>query len=66
MHRKLSRNRVLASAVGTVMALHHVDQSHALELLTRISNRSGRDLHDVADRIIRTGSMAAQPEDSNG
>jgi len=66
LQRKLSRNRVLASAVGTVMALHHVDQSHAMEVLTRISNRSGRDLHDVADRIGRTGSLPRQPEHSAG
>jgi hypothetical protein len=54
---RLSRDRRIASAVGVVMALHHVDQAQALDLLVRISDRTHRDLQDVADGVVYTRTV---------
>ncbi len=59
LHGALPRNRRIASAVGVVMALHHVDHVHAMDLLIRISDRSHIDLHDLADAVVSTGSLPA-------
>ena len=53
----LSRNRRIASAVGVVMALHHVDQTQAMNLLIRISERTDRDLQNAADSVIHTRTV---------
>lgn len=50
----MTRNRRIASAVGVVMALHHVNQAQAMDLLVRISDRTHRDLQDVADSVVHT------------
>ncbi len=55
----LSRNRRIASAVGVVMALHHVDQAQAMDLLIRISDRSHIDLQELAETVVTTGSLPA-------
>ncbi len=54
LHTTLSRNRRIASAVGVVMALHHVDQAQAMGLLIRIGEWSRVDLHDLADTVVTT------------
>ena len=53
----LARSRRIASAVGVVMALHHVDQTQAMNLLIRISDRSHVDLHALADTVVTMGSL---------
>ncbi len=55
----LSRNRRIASAVGVVMALHHVDHAQAMDLLIRISDRSHIDLQALAETVVTTGSLPA-------
>lgn len=57
LHSALSRSRRIASAVGIVMALHHVDQAQAMSLLIRISERSHVNLHDLAATVVSTGSL---------
>jgi hypothetical protein len=61
MSSTLNRNRRIASAVGVVMALHHVDQVQALDLLVRISDRTSRDLQDVADSVVHTRTLPQDP-----
>jgi len=39
------------------MALHHVDQTQAMDLLVRISDRTHRDLQDVADTVVHTRTL---------
>ena len=60
LHGALSRSRRIASAVGVVMALHHVGQAQAMDLLIRISDRSHIDLHDLAGTVVSTGSLPAK------
>jgi hypothetical protein len=57
LHGALSRHRRIASAVGIVMALHHVDQAQAMALLIRISDRSHIQLQDLADTVVSTKSL---------
>ena len=54
---RLTRNGRIAAAVGVVMALHHVDQAQAIDLLVRISDRTDRDLQDVADSVVHTRAL---------
>ena len=53
----LTRNQRIASAVGVVMALHPVDQAQAIDLLVRISDRTHRDLQDIADNVVHTRTL---------
>ena len=57
----LARSRRVASAIGVVMALHHVDQAQAMDLLVRISDRTQRDLQDVADTVSAHPLPAVDP-----
>jgi hypothetical protein len=52
-----TRNMRIATAVGAVMALHHVDQAETMDLLIRISDRTQRDLQDVADSVVDPRSL---------
>jgi hypothetical protein len=53
----LTRNQRIGSAVGVVMAMHHVDRAQAMELLVRISDRTNRDLQEIADSVIETRTL---------
>jgi hypothetical protein len=53
----LVRDPRIASAVGTVMALHHVEEAQAMDLLVRISERTDHDLNEVAADIVNSGTL---------
>ncbi len=40
------------------MALHQLDQGQAMDLLIRVSQRSGQALGAIADAVVRTGSIS--------
>jgi hypothetical protein len=70
-HAERLRNEVvsdqrISSAVGVVMALHHVDKSAAMELLVRISGRTGRGLADLAESVVASGTLPPLPAPSGG
>ena len=56
----LVRDPRIASAVGTVMALHHVEETQAMDLLVRISERNDRDLKDLAADVAH-GVLSRAP-----
>ncbi len=51
------RDRRMASAVEVVMALHHVDRSRAMSLLLRLSDRTYRDVQEIAETVVTTGRI---------
>lgn len=57
----LVRDPRIASAVGTVMALHHVEEAQAMDLLVRISERNDRDLKDLAADVAHSVLSRAPP-----
>ena len=42
-------------AVGIVLSLHHLDQTWAIDMLVRLSQRARRQIHEVAATIADTG-----------
>jgi hypothetical protein len=61
-----ARDQRITSAVGVVMALHHVDSSTAMELLIRISRRTGRGLADLVASVADSGTMPPLPGQVGG
>lgn len=63
------RDRRMACAVEAVMAMHHVDRSRAMSLLLRLSDRSYRDVQEIAETVASTGRLpelaTASPADAN-
>jgi hypothetical protein len=57
LSKTLTRNQRIGSAVGVVMALHHVDQAQAMDLLVRISDRTQRDFYDVVEDVVHTHTV---------
>jgi GAF domain-containing protein len=57
----LISNRRIGMAIGILMALHHIDELQAFELLRRSSQRSHIKLRTVAEEVILTGSTSDGP-----
>ena len=53
----LQSNRDIATALGIVMSTRAVTRPVAFDLLRAVSQRSQRKLKDVADEVVRTGSL---------
>jgi len=53
----LSSNRRIGAAIGVLMASRQVTSQQAFALLRKASNESNRNLRDVADRVVLTGSL---------
>lgn len=55
-------NRRVGMAVGIVMATMRVKDDEAFHLLRRTSQKSHRKLREVAEDVILTGGLEAQPD----
>jgi GAF domain-containing protein len=53
----LRTNRVIAEAVGIVMATYHLDEERAFDLLRLTSQHHNRKLREVADIVTLTGEL---------
>jgi GAF domain-containing protein len=54
----VDRRTVIGTAVGIVMERFQVDSSVAFAVLTRLSSRENRKIHDIAQGLISTGHLA--------
>jgi len=61
LQNALQSNRRIGAATGIVMALHKVTEDRAFQLLRMASNQSNRKLADVADDVVRAGSLDVRP-----
>jgi GAF domain-containing protein len=57
----LRTNRVIAEAVGILMATYHVDEERAFDLLRLTSQHHNRKLREVADIVTLTGELPDGP-----
>jgi GAF domain-containing protein len=57
LERALDASRRIGMAIGIIMALHHVDEHSAFDVLKLASSRSNRKLREVADDVIRSGAL---------
>lgn len=57
LEQALSSNRTIGAAIGVLMTTRKVTSEAAFQLLRRASNESNRNLRDVADRVVLTGSL---------
>jgi GAF domain-containing protein len=57
----LRTNRVIAEAVGIVMATYHLDEERAFDLLRLTSQHHNRKLREVADIVTLTGELPEGP-----
>ena len=60
LRRALITNRMIATAIGIVMARYQIDARRARQALTRISQNQNRKLRDVAADVIDTGQLPAE------
>jgi hypothetical protein len=51
-------NRRIGMAMGILMTQRQVDEEHAFDVLRRISQNTNRKLKDIAEDVIRDGSIA--------
>lgn len=57
----LSTNRRIGVAVGILMALRKLPEQEAFELLRVTSQNANRKLRDIAEDVVRTGTLPAAP-----
>lgn len=57
LRKALVTNRRIGMAMGVLMGVRHVDEDQAWELLRKASRDSNRKLRDVADDVVRTGTL---------
>lgn len=55
--RALTTSRQIGSAIGILMAVHHVDEQTAFRMLRAVSNRLNRKLNAVARDVNTTGHL---------
>jgi hypothetical protein len=59
----LSATQRIAAASGILMSLHHLSTSQARSLLSRASEHTHRPVIDIADTVLRTGTLPPQTRD---
>lgn len=55
----LPENQRIAAASGILMALYHLSPGQARQLLSRASEHNGRSVGDIADIVLRTGTLTS-------
>ncbi len=53
----LASNRQIGAAIGVLMALRGLTAEQAFDLLRTTSNQTNRKLRDLADEVVRTGTL---------
>ena len=65
LRQALQTNRTIGTAVGIVMTRYEIDDpERAFKVLVRTSQQHNRKLRDIADELIRTGSLPGAAADS--
>ena len=65
LRQALQTNRTIGTAVGIVMTRYEIDDpERAFKVLVRTSQQHNRKLRDIADALIRTGSLPGSAADS--
>jgi signal transduction histidine kinase/DNA-binding response OmpR family regulator len=65
LRQALQTNRTIGIAVGIVMTRYEIDDpERAFKVLVRTSQQNNRKLRDVADELIRSGSLPGAAADS--
>ncbi|MFI7586248.1 ANTAR domain-containing protein [Spongisporangium articulatum] len=58
LERAVESNRQIGAAIGILMMGHKLTEEQAFNTLSRVSQRSNRKLREIADDVVRTGSIA--------
>ena len=53
----LETSRTIGTAIGVLMALHKITVDEAFDVLRAASQRSHRKLRDIAEEVVRTGTV---------
>jgi DNA-binding response OmpR family regulator len=65
LRQALQTNRTIGTAVGIVMGRYEIDDpERAFKALVRTSQQNNRKLRDIADELIRTGSLPGAAAES--
>jgi signal transduction histidine kinase/DNA-binding response OmpR family regulator len=65
LREALQTNRTIGTAVGIVMTRYEIDDpERAFKVLVRASQQNNRKLRDIADELIRSGSLPGAAADS--
>lgn len=57
----LNSNRMIGAAVGILMVQHGITQARAFDLLRDVSQHANRKLRSIADEVVATGTLPANP-----
>ena len=55
LRQAVASNRVIGTAIGILMAVRHISEAEAFDLLRVASQHSNRKLRDIAGDIVRLG-----------
>jgi signal transduction histidine kinase/DNA-binding response OmpR family regulator len=61
LRNALQSNRTTGTAIGMVMTRYELDAQQAFKVLARISQQNNRKLHDIAEELVRTGTLPGVP-----
>ncbi len=61
LQRALDSREVIGQAMGILMERHRVTATQGFDLLVHVSQLSNVKLRDIADHLVRTGSLPAMP-----
>ncbi|HST64259.1 MAG TPA: GAF and ANTAR domain-containing protein [Mycobacteriales bacterium] len=61
LEQAVASNRAIGMAIGILMAIRHVGQDEAFDLLRTVSQRTNRKLREIADDVVHTGQLPDLP-----
>jgi GAF domain-containing protein len=61
LEQAVASNRAIGMAIGILMAIGHVGQDEAFDLLRTVSQRTNRKLREIADDVVHTGQLPELP-----
>jgi ANTAR domain/GAF domain len=62
LEQAVASNRAIGMAIGILMAIRHVGQDDAFDLLRTVSQRTNRKLREIADDVVHTGQLPELPD----
>lgn len=62
LSRALESSRLIGTAVGILMATHHLTQQQAFDLMSLASQNSNRKVANIATDIVRSGDLRTEFE----
>jgi GAF domain-containing protein len=61
LEQAVASNRAIGMAIGILMAIRHIGQDDAFDLLRTVSQRTNRKLREIADDVVHTGQLPDLP-----